>query len=178
MKPLRKCLHCGVEANSFDELTLFIKGSGQSKYGKQNICKECQKIYSKNYRQDNIDKVRRNALKYSRENKEKNKCSRLRREYGISLDDYRNILKSQNYKCRICGIHADNTDRGLLVDHCHKDGHVRGLLCDDCNKALGYLKDSFDNLLNAISYLKDNGRAVDKEVSKVKDKLNSTLGVM
>jgi hypothetical protein len=43
---LRKCRHCGLEAKSQDELSLFRKGS-RSKYGHDNCCIKCgSKVYN------------------------------------------------------------------------------------------------------------------------------------
>lgn len=71
--------------------------------------------------------------------------------YGITDEDYGELLKSQDGKCAICGIEAK-----LNIDHCHDNGHVRGLLCNQCNTALGLFKDNINNLLTAIEYLKKN----------------------
>ena len=167
MKPLRICKHCKLEAFDCNDLESFVKNK-RAKHGRENYCKECAVIKCATYRSNNIERYRAHSLKWARDNKDKAKDMRLKREYGISLDEYNLILLSQDSRCKICDVHADSIDRGLLVDHCHKDGHVRGLLCDPCNKALGYLNDSKDNLLKSIIYLDDNGKEVEKEVNKQK----------
>lgn len=83
----------------------------------------------------------------------------LEREYGITIDEYNNLLKKQDYKCAICGGEGFVMDSSrhkikLVVDHDHTTGAVRGLLCHNCNRALGLLHDSEKNLLNAVDYLK------------------------
>jgi hypothetical protein len=75
----------------------------------------------------------------------------LKRRYGLSLEEYEDIKKSQKGVCFICK--ETNGEKPLAVDHCHKTGKVRGLLCCKCNRALGYFKDSVINLKKAISYL-------------------------
>ena len=81
----------------------------------------------------------------------------LKRNYGITLACYRNMLKAQNNVCAICGgegfTMAAHHKVKLVVDHDHRTGVVRGLLCHNCNRALGLLKDSPLTLNNAVKYL-------------------------
>lgn len=85
------------------------------------------------------------------------KNSKLKKAYGISLQDYNELLTKQNGKCSICGV--DNNGyyrkklRAFAVDHCHTTNKIRGLLCSDCNTGIGLLKDNIDLLNNAIKYL-------------------------
>lgn len=76
--------------------------------------------------------------------------SRLKKKYGISLEDYNKLLKDQNEKCAIC---YGKPEYKLYVDHDHKTGLVRGLLCHWCNFAIGLARDSSSILKNAIKYL-------------------------
>jgi hypothetical protein len=81
----------------------------------------------------------------------------MKRNYGISLDEYYKLVKKQNGVCAICKQkqRAGRKTR-LSVDHCHTTGKVRGLLCDTCNRSIGLLKDNIDVLQNAIQYLKQS----------------------
>ncbi len=84
-----------------------------------------------------------------------NKQYWLKTEYGISLEDYNQLLKQQEHKCAICK--TDETDafrQTLYVDHCHSTGVVRGLLCMQCNSGLGKFKDSLERLEAAKEYLR------------------------
>lgn len=81
----------------------------------------------------------------------------LQREYKISYPEYRDMLKSQEDKCAICGgegfkMQAHHKIK-LVVDHCHKTGKVRGMLCHNCNRGLGLFQDSVDFLQHASDYL-------------------------
>ena len=80
--------------------------------------------------------------------------SYLKKKYGITLNDYEEILKSQNRVCAVCQEFC-NSGRALAVDHCHISGKIRGLLCINCNQGLGKFKDSIKLLDKAIDYLKD-----------------------
>lgn len=86
--------------------------------------------------------------------------ARLKYNYGITLEDYENILAKQKNTCVIC--HQAETAisneskkvKKLSVDHNHVTGEVRGLLCDRCNRLLGYARESIPILQNAINYLR------------------------
>jgi hypothetical protein len=88
---------------------------------------------------------------------EKAKDARLKREFGVNLDEYNQVLKYQVFSCAICKRKVNKKGRGLIlcVDHCHKKGLVRGLLCWTCNKALAIFQDDVDRLLAAAEYIKN-----------------------
>lgn len=74
----------------------------------------------------------------------------LFKNYGMTQEDYDEMLVSQNYSCAICG---DSPPYTLNVDHCHTTGVVRGLLCWECNIGIGKFKDDTNLLLKTIEYL-------------------------
>lgn len=81
--------------------------------------------------------------------------SRLRHDYGITLQQYTEILASQNGVCLICKQFRISTRaKRLVVDHNHKTNKIRGLLCWLCNKGLGLFEDDPARLQSAIEYLK------------------------
>ena len=80
----------------------------------------------------------------------------FRRTYGISEEQYKEMLKEQNYKCLTCGLdHEQGQFKRLVVDHCHSDKGIRGLLCQGCNMALGSAKDNPETLRKLADYLDD-----------------------
>src|SRR5712691_2192430 len=79
-----------------------------------------------------------------------NRRRKLKRKYGISLEDYERLLALQNGACAIC---RRKSDRMLCVDHCHKTGRVRGLLCHKCNAGLGCYDDDPSFMRAAAAYL-------------------------
>ena len=105
------------------------------KYKRQNVCKKCMNIYD--YETD--------------------KNHKLKKAYGITLDEYNKLLSKQKNKCSICEIDNNgkyrNKARAFAVDHCHNTNKIRGLLCSDCNIAIGLLKDNTKHLQSAINYL-------------------------
>lgn len=86
------------------------------------------------------------------------------KRYGLTMEDYENLWKSQQGKCAnpACGasfpLHDPTpkrrNDRILHVDHNHTTGEVRGLLCLRCNTALGQVDDDPARLQGLIDYLK------------------------
>ena len=102
--------------------------------GLQERCRECR---ANHYRDTGY-------VETSRDN-------RLKRKYGISLEDYESMFTSQAGQCKICKTGEED----LVVDHCHETGRVRGLLCNSCNWGLGHFKDSVESLIIAKEYLLD-----------------------
>lgn len=84
---------------------------------------------------------------------ERNREYGLRKNFGISHQQYLDLEEEQGGVCYICQGRDDFSDH-LAVDHCHTNGHVRGLLCRNCNRALGQFQDNVDYLERAIVYLK------------------------
>ena len=91
------------------------------------------------------------ARAYHAANADRVRDLRFRREYGITLAAYNEMLAKQNGVCAIC---KDPPARQWLsVDHCHNTKAVRGLLCQHCNIAIGWLKHSPALLVAAKNYL-------------------------
>lgn len=125
---MKTCPKC----NTNKELSDFYKKKS-SKDGYASWCKECTK-----------------AKPYS---PEVNRRCKLKRAYGISHEEYNELLKFQGGVCAICKEFRPHLGDHMCVDHDHKTGKVRGILCSDCNRALGLFKDNKENLLQAIGYL-------------------------
>jgi hypothetical protein len=73
----------------------------------------------------------------------------LKSKYGLTLDQWFDMLDAANNVCEICGFAAET----LCVDHDHATGKVRGVLCRKCNRAIGQFDDDPDLLRKAIDYL-------------------------
>ncbi len=84
--------------------------------------------------------------------REKAKDKYLQRKYGITLKEYKAMLRAQNESCKICKRHRDNFKNSLAVDHDHKTGEVRGLLCFYCNKRI-VGRHTKESILKLIEYL-------------------------
>lgn len=64
----------------------------------------------------------------------------LKSWYGITIEQYEEKLKEQNFACAICRRDQSLFKKRLHVDHNHETGKVRGLLCMDCNTRLETLE--------------------------------------
>ena len=79
----------------------------------------------------------------------------MRKQYGISLDEFEKLLEIQNNGCAICQKPLDSLRRRMNIDHDHETNQVRGLLCTGCNTGFGHLGDNIEGLNKAIDYLKN-----------------------
>lgn len=79
----------------------------------------------------------------------------IRRQYGISMQEFDELLQMQNNSCAICNKSIEALRRRMNIDHCHDTNKVRGILCTGCNTGLGHLGDNIEGLEKAIQYLKN-----------------------
>lgn len=89
--------------------------------------------------------------------KEKEKDRRLYKTYGITLQEWEEMMNAQGRVCMICEM-VPGTGR-LCVDHVHIKGfkgmkpenkkkYVRGILCFMCNVAVGKFERTNNGALN------------------------------
>ena len=121
----KTCKDCGETRN----ISEFRKAS-RCKYGKQSYCKPCESIRKAAHYQAN--KVHYRAMHRKRH---------LKTQYGITPQEYDEILARQGGGCAICQrrVGSGRWPR-LHVDHDHTTGRVRGLLCAICNTQLGIIE--------------------------------------
>ena len=100
---------------------------------------------SKAWRLKNPDKVK----KYQSQGFLARKFAAIKRNYGVSRDQYIDMLEKQDGRCIIC----DTRSSKMCIDHCHNTGKVRGLLCDKCNRGLGFFKENVEVLRRAADFL-------------------------
>lgn len=114
---------------------------------KRSQCKYCEKLRREEVRLLNP------AKEY-----EMQREGNLRRKYGLSLADYKQLLYDQGGCCRICEKYLDEVSTSKVhIDHDHTTGEVRGILCVTCNTGLGKFKDDPELLERARDYLEDYG---------------------
>jgi hypothetical protein len=79
----------------------------------------------------------------------------IKKKYGLSVEDYLNIVTKQNNRCAICG-REPKWGKKLVLDHNHKTGKVRGMLCDLCNMLVG-MRENNNNLFEKTDkYIKEH----------------------
>lgn len=86
--------------------------------------------------------------------------SHLKIKFGVTPEQYDEVLKQQNFSCAICEKHTLEFEKRLAIDHDHKTGKIRGLLCMFCNTALGKFNDDVSLLKKAINYLETENTGV------------------
>lgn len=116
-------------------------------------CKKCRH----NWKMEHKDYYRQ----YRENNKAtilpKQKDCDLRKKFGITLEQFNQILEEQNGVCAICGKKETRVCRGtkcrLSVDHNHETGKIRELLCSNCNVMLAKCNENIEWLDKIKNYI-------------------------
>jgi hypothetical protein len=138
----KKCANC----EEYKDLSDFSPSEGKA-YGVNAWCKRC------------IAQV-----KNTRYTLERARAEHLRRVYGLTMEEYEQMLTGQNGLCACCGRsetrrvgrkkRSENAPL-LHVDHCHTTGRIRGLLCSACNQALGLLEEDPQRIKALLHYVEE-----------------------
>lgn len=126
-------------------------------HGRRSHCAACLLVVSKSY----WDSLGLEERRRRRSDKDTNRRIhwewRLKTVFGITVDEYNQMLERQNGLCAICRNPETAVRSGrvlpLSVDHDHETGVVRALLCGNCNAGLGQFKDSPELLTLAALYV-------------------------
>ena len=110
------------------------------------------KNYEKEYCKTNKKEIAERKKMYRNRNREQEKIYKLKSKYGITFEEYKDLLKKQNNSCAICRKPFDKNISPLL-DHNHQTKIVQGLLCRSCNTGLGNFKEDREIMDAAINYL-------------------------
>lgn len=102
----RECVSCG-EFKQPEDFPCYKSKRSYGGYQASRSCKSCEK--------------------------ERKLRSHLEKTYGLTLEDYEDMVLEQDNKCYLCGEEPSDVYGRLVVDHCHKTGKVRKLLCRMCN---------------------------------------------
>lgn len=141
------CSSCNIE----QDVEKFYLREGKPR----SQCKNCHSEKAKPHYLANRERYNAYSRRWWKDNREKGKASARRQKYGITAEEWTNLLISQEYKCAICRK-ENNNKKDFHTDHDHNTGKVRGLLCSTCNTGIGGLKDSVELLKLAIIYLEKN----------------------
>lgn len=81
----------------------------------------------------------------------------LKRTYGITIEEYEEMLAAQGGKCAICPATEGASDRlSFCVDHNHVTGKRRKLLCVSCNFRVRNLGDDLDLFELTVAYIREH----------------------
>jgi len=179
---MKKCSKCGV----LKPLDDFYK-MAEMKDGHRNDCKVCNLAAKAARHRANPEPARERARRWQQENPERvaalrakyvadgrrqaqNRRSHLKRKYGITPEQYDEMLAAQGGGCAICG-RPPRDDIALHVDHDHETGAIRGITCFRCNNALGDLDDDPKLLARAAQYLEGHVEANDPDVQRAEARI-------
>ena len=109
---------------------------------------------TRRWQAENPDRVQAKKDEYAADGRRSlsNRRSHLKRKYGITIEQYDEMLASQGGVCAICE-REPNPNISLHVDHDHETGRIRGLTCFRCNQAMGAFGEDPSLLRAAASYL-------------------------
>lgn len=149
------------------------KCSGESR-GHISRCKRCKRQQEKQWASRNKSTIAKYAKRYSSTEAAKSKYAaykqsnngkiaiqhnHLKKCYGLSPEQYAELVERSNNKCELCGgslVPGKKGGRSLVVDHDHDTGRVRGLIHSTCNSGLGMFNDDIAMLKKAILYLEQH----------------------
>lgn len=145
-KPCKIC-------NQIKSLNMFHKCG--NKDGRFNVCKVCHHERLKRFRATPEGKAK---MKIYQRNTD------LKNRYGITRQQYEEMIKSQNNLCAICGEPPNKTKAKqtwcFAIDHNHKTNKVRALLCHLCNRGIAMFKEEPKIMLKAIKYIKFHNKSL------------------
>jgi hypothetical protein len=149
------CPRCKIIKDIDEFSTMKVRGKISSH------CRECSReMLGTYYGTDNGKEAKRKQ--YMRD-KMRLKDLKLRKKYGITLNEYGTILQMQGCGCAICGKTEKENEKMLAVDHCHETKTNRALLCSKCNMVIGFIEKNkldIDDIRNYVVEHKINQNAI------------------
>jgi Autographiviridae endonuclease VII len=161
---MKACVKCGV----VQPLDCFYMAPG-TRDGHRGDCKSCFRAKAKarypqvreaniararKWREDNLERFQANQrrMRNTPEGKLRQRAGHLMRKFGMTIEQYDEMLAAQGGGCFICA-RPPREDISLHVDHDHSTGKVRGILCFRCNNALADFQEDVRLLAKAADYL-------------------------
>jgi hypothetical protein len=149
-EPKRRCARC----KQVKAVSDFVKNKN-AKNGLSPYCKGCGRQQGKE--------------KYGKPNQKKSSLIwRLKRNFGLTLEEYEAMRARQNDLCAICqrpeGVIGPRSTKimSLSIDHDHKTGKVRELLCHHCNNAIARMQDNHEWMIRAAQYILKHKNKLDE----------------
>jgi hypothetical protein len=135
----KKCPHC----NEIKDITEFRPDKKRLKDGNgvSSYCKTCTKKKDREKYYSNLGRRTRH------EN------NRLKRMYGLSLEELEAKIVNQDNKCAICGEELVRSKNKTCLDHDHVTGKARGVICFKCNITIGFIEKTPELVKPILTYL-------------------------
>lgn len=154
---IRHCPRCQRDLPVSD---FHIKSRIKGQY--QSLCRSCMSDHQREqYAKPEFKqrKIESGARQLERD-PERNRRAGLMIRFGLTLEQYDDLVEQHEHCCGICKRHDSEAGR-LHVDHDHSccstqrtcGKCIRGLLCSSCNLALGKFNDDPSLLRAAYEYL-------------------------
>ena len=138
MSETRVCRICDVE-KEVDQFRTYQAGRRR-----RRVCRICEGRQR-----------RKRKVPNTPERLEQMRRARFIREYGITPEQYDQMVEDRQGRCDICGeLPQDNRGSKLHIDHVEGTKIVRGLLCLTCNVGIGMLKHNLKRIKRAYHYLR------------------------
>lgn len=132
----------------------------KNRYGKKYRCIACYKQFHEqpHVKAKCYENSKKSINKFKKdkpdEYSERVRKQNLKSNYGLSVDEFDSLLRSQGGVCAICKTSEPGGKHDqFIVDHNHTTGGLRSILCNDCNGAIGYFQDNVVIIQNLIDYI-------------------------
>lgn len=154
------CVHCVVATKANSNIpkqrslenhnrSIAAANAGQKTYIPEKPCKNGHSLRFLNSN---------NCVQCDKDTLEKHRISRkflrIKKEYGLTKEQYLKLVELQSSSCKLCGIRKEDSFQ-LHVDHCHDTNKVRGLLCGKCNQGIGLLNHNPELIRKAALYCEE-----------------------
>lgn len=136
--------HCKRGHEFTEENTYVYKGTRSCR-----ICRNAASVKSAKNDPNRLEKMRKHRAKWREAHPTYHKERELQLHYGLTLEQYNQMLAEQDNRCAIC----TGTMERPCVDHDHLTGKVRRILCSTCNVVLGLVNEDPAWLGRMIEYL-------------------------
>jgi len=119
-----KCFYCNEDFLGYRSSDKFCSNTCRYAWQTRNQSEKSRlrrQTYQKKWGQENWLRRRNYMLLYT---------------FGITSEQYDELLRKQDGNCAICGRHNLEFARKLAIDHDHETSEIRGLLCELCNRKI------------------------------------------
>lgn len=127
---------------------------GHTRDDSLNRCKDCSKLTNKRFYESDKKSAHSKVSQWRKSNPRKARSIVLKHTYGLTIEQYDQMLANQDGRCPICNRTQFEVKKTFVVDHDHITGKIRQLLCEQCNLTLGTFDDDPIRFDSAAAYLR------------------------